>query len=221
MTPSRNTPPSLPRPHKKTYQRNPKSKTETPNQPLESQESGKKWRFITIPNLLSILRLLLLGPTVWALVHRPPINWLAFAFFVLSSITDALDGWIARRFRQESEWGKILDPVADKVTINTLVMIMAIQGRIPLFLAVVALSRDVIILGACFVLLTSKTLVPQSNWAGKVTGVAFFALLCSGLLNVRWLLDRFLVPIVTVLVLITIVVYSQEFLQYLKTRKKS
>ncbi len=176
------------------------------------------WRFGTIPNMLSLLRLAMLGPTVWALIARR--NLLAFILFVASSLTDALDGWIARHFHQESEWGKILDPVADKVTLNTLAMILAFQGRIPLFLALIVLGRDVAILTGSLLLLTSKTFVPQANWAGKVTGLAFFAMLCAGLLNARWLLDDFLVPLVTVLVFLTLVTNTYTSWQAFRKRQR-
>jgi cardiolipin synthase len=176
------------------------------------------WRFWTIPNILSLIRLAMLAPTVWALVTRH--NLLAFILFVVSSATDAVDGWVARRLKQESEWGKILDPIADKLTLNTLAMIMAFQGRIPLFLALVVLVRDAVILGGGLVLLTSRTFLPQSSWAGKVTGLAFFTMLCAGLLDARWLLQGFLVPLVTVLVFITLVGYAYAFLQNLKPKSE-
>jgi len=177
-----------------------------------------QWRFGTIPNMLSLLRLAMLGPTVWALITRR--NLLAFILFVASSLTDALDGWIARHFHQESEWGKILDPIADKLTLNTLAMILAFQGRIPLFLALIVLGRDVAILTGSLLLLTSKTFVPQSNWAGKITGLAFFAMLCAGLLNARWLLDDFLVPLVTVLVFLTLVTNTYTSWQAFNKRQR-
>jgi cardiolipin synthase len=177
-----------------------------------------QWRFATIPNMLSLLRLAMLGPTVWALITRR--NLLAFILFVASSLTDALDGWIARHFHQESEWGKILDPIADKLTLNTLAMILAFQGRIPLFLALIVLGRDVAILAGSLLLLTSKTFVPQSNWAGKITGLAFFAMLCAGLLNARWLLDDFLVPLVTVLVFLTLVTNTYTSWQAFNKRQR-
>jgi cardiolipin synthase (CMP-forming) len=184
-----------------------------------TEKTRKSWRFWTVPNMLSVLRLVLLGPTVWALVSNR--NLIAFILFVASSITDALDGMIARRFNQESEWGKILDPVADKVTLNVLAMIMAFQGRIPMFLALIVLTRDATILGGSLVLLTSRTFVPQSNWAGKAAGVSFFALLCAGLLNVKWLLHDFLVPLVTVLLFITLVIYTHSFFMQLKKIARS
>lgn len=180
------------------------------------KEVENKWRFLTVPNMLSILRLIMLGPTVWALVTNR--NLLAFILFVASSLTDAVDGWVARKFHQESEWGKILDPVADKLTLNVLGMILAFKGRIPLFLALVVLSRDSIILGGGLLLLTSKTYVPQSNLPGKITGFVFFGMICAGLLNARWLLDGFLVPVVTVLILITLVIYARNFLTKLRQR---
>jgi len=201
--------------------RNTPRNTPTDTLPDAAPQAVKNpWRFWTIPNILSIIRLAMLAPTVWALVTRH--NLLAFILFVASSVTDTLDGWVARRLKQESEWGKILDPIADKLTLNTLAMIMAFQGRIPLFLALIVLVRDAIILGGGLVLLTSRTFVPQSNWPGKVTGFAFFAMLCAGLLDARWLLRGFLVPLVTVLVFITIVVYTYSFFQNLgrKTMEK-
>lgn len=185
---------------------------------LASQETRVPWRFWTIPNILSLLRLPILAPTVWALVTYR--NLLAFILFLISSFTDALDGWIARRFHQRSEWGKILDPLADKITLNVLAMIMAFQGRIPLFLALVVLVRDAAIVGGGLVLLTSRTFVPQSSWPGKITGVAFFAMICAGLLNVRWLITELLAPLVTVLVFITLVGYINTFFKRLLVQTK-
>ena len=185
---------------------------------LASQGARKTWRFWTVPNILSLLRLPILAPTVWALVTQR--NLLAFILFLVSSFTDALDGWIARRFRQRSEWGKILDPLTDKITLNVLAMIMAFQGRIPLFLALVVLVRDAAIVGGGLVLLTSRTFVPQSSWPGKVTGMTFFAMICAGLLNVRWLLAELLVPLVTVLVFITLVGYIHTFFKRLLVQTK-
>jgi cardiolipin synthase len=185
---------------------------------LASQETRKSWRFWTVPNVLSLLRLPILAPTVWALVTQR--NVLAFILFLVSSLTDALDGWIARRFNQRSEWGKILDPLADKITLNVLAMIMAFQGRIPLFLALVVLVRDGAIVGGGLVLLTSRTFVAQSSGPGKVTGVTFFAMICAGLLNVRWLINELLAPLVTVLVFITLVEYVHTFFQKLQRQSK-
>ena len=178
----------------------------------------RNWRFWTIPNMLSILRLLLLIPTVWTLILG--LNLISFILFVISSLTDPVDGFIARRFNQESEWGKILDPIADKLTLNILVIILAIQSRIPIFLAVIVVGRDLVILAGSLVLMKSKTFIPPSNWAGKVTGVAFFALLCAGILNVRWLLEMFLEPVITDLIFITVVVYTYTFILQLKFKHK-
>ncbi len=181
-----------------------------------NDSSSRGWRFLTIPNLLSIFRLLLLAPAVWALLNEK--NLLAFAVFVVSSITDALDGMIARRFHQTSEWGKILDPLADKLTLNTLAMIMALQGRIPLFLALIVLGRDVVILTGSFLLLTARTILLPANVPGKITGIMFFAMICAGLLDIRWLL-HYLVPIVTVLVFITLTIYTYTFFVNINPRR--
>lgn len=98
-----------------------------------------------IPNLITVIRILLVVPIAWALVARK-LN-LAIALFVLAAVSDAADGFLAKRFSWQSELGSILDPIADKVLMMTAFVTLALLGWVPLWLMVAAVLRDVIIVG--------------------------------------------------------------------------
>lgn len=96
-----------------------------------------------IPNALCILRMLLVVPVAWLLVqHEFRLTLWVFAF---AAATDGLDGFLAKRCGWTSELGKILDPLADKILLVGVFVTLGIMGLVPLWLAVVAVARDVII----------------------------------------------------------------------------
>lgn len=96
-----------------------------------------------IPNLISILRILLVAPLGWVLLQK---NYhAALALFLLAGASDALDGYLARRFRWTSELGALLDPVGDKLLMMTTYLILGLQEQLPLWLVTVVILRDVII----------------------------------------------------------------------------
>ena len=91
-----------------------------------------KKEILTIPNLLSLFRLLLIP--VYMSIYLKENYYLAAAILVVSCLTDAVDGWIARRFNMISNLGKLLDPVADKATQFTLIICLALRYPILLYL---------------------------------------------------------------------------------------
>jgi cardiolipin synthase len=96
-----------------------------------------------LPNALCILRMLLAIPVAWLLARDKYAETLwVFAF---AAVTDALDGFLAKRFNWESELGKLLDPLADKILLVTSFITLTIVGGVPLWLAIVVVARDVII----------------------------------------------------------------------------
>jgi cardiolipin synthase len=96
-----------------------------------------------IPNALCILRMLLLAPVVWLLLaHEFPLT---LGVFALAAFTDGLDGFIAKRYGWTSELGKILDPLADKILLVGVFITLALIGLVPVWLAAVAVTRDVVI----------------------------------------------------------------------------
>lgn len=100
-----------------------------------------------IPNVLTVARMLMIVPTVWALAREE--YGLALGLFAVAGLSDALDGYLAKRFDWSSRLGAILDPIADKGLLTTTYITLAWLGHIPVWLVVAVLARDVIIvLGA-------------------------------------------------------------------------
>ncbi len=101
---------------------------------------------VNLPNIITIGRLFLV-PFVVAMIARQ--NWqLAFFAFVLAGVSDAIDGYIARRFDMRSELGAYLDPLADKALLISIYVTLAVVGVMPSWLAIVVVSRDIMIMGA-------------------------------------------------------------------------
>ncbi len=100
---------------------------------------------ITIPNLISIFRLVLVPIAIDAiLTARFDV---AFWVFLVAGVSDGIDGFIARHWDQRSELGSYLDPLADKLLLVSIFVTLAVIGVIPVWLAIVVLSRDVLIIG--------------------------------------------------------------------------
>ncbi len=96
-----------------------------------------------LPNIISLLRIALVWPILLALQRH---NYaLALGLFLVASISDGLDGWLAKRFNWSSELGKVLDPVADKLLLMAVFLVCTWQGLIPHWLTVAAVARDVMI----------------------------------------------------------------------------
>ena len=132
-----------------------------------------------VPNLLTILRFLLIPIIVIACVQGDYI--LAIVVLTVSGITDILDGTIARKYNLISDFGKLMDPLADKATQISLLTTLIIKGVIPIWiLAVVVLKEFCMVSGASF--LYGKELVVSSKWYGKLATVLFYAAMVISLL---------------------------------------
>lgn len=136
-----------------------------------------------VPNILTIIRFILIVPIVIAIAYENFI--LALVFLILSAITDILDGTIARKFNLVSDFGKLVDPLADKTTQMAILITLSLKGIIPFWiLAIVVLKEFAMISGASF--LYGKELVVSSKWYGKLATVLFYiAIGCS--LVIRYL----------------------------------
>ncbi len=104
---------------------------------------------MTIPNVITIVRLILVPLIIVAIAQ---LEWLAaFAIFAAAGISDAVDGAIARRFDMRSELGAYLDPIADKSLLVSIYVTLAIVGVLPVWIAVLVVSRDLMIVAAIIV----------------------------------------------------------------------
>jgi len=120
-----------------------------------------------IPNLISLVRISLVIPIVLNLLAGKYI--LALILFAIASISDAMDGFLARFFKWQTDLGKILDPVADKLLMIGSITVLWLNQIVPLSVFVIFVLRDMLILlGAAFEMsITEKT--PSPNLIGKIT----------------------------------------------------
>jgi cardiolipin synthase len=101
------------------------------------------WSVRHIPNIISAIRILLVVPIAIALFHERLA--LSVMLFALAAISDAADGFLAKRFGWQSELGAVLDPIADKLLLATVFVTLSLMKLVPLWLMVAAVARDVII----------------------------------------------------------------------------
>lgn len=133
---------------------------------------------LNLPNLITLARLGLAPCIGWALLEMAfdVAAWL----FIAASLSDWLDGFLARRWRQTTRLGALLDPIADKVMTFCTVLSLAWAGKLPLALAMVLIGRDVLILGAAVSAwrLTGTLSFPPSL-LGKIHTVVVFSMLAA------------------------------------------
>ena len=131
-----------------------------------------------IPNALTILRFAAIPVFVWLFLDAgDDAAWGAGIFFAAAALTDQLDGYLARRWHVESAFGKVADPLADRLMIVVAVVLLWIEGRLPLAGMLVVLARDVVLV------LGYKLVVPRGydfevSFLGKLATWVLYASLC-------------------------------------------
>src|SRR5947209_354209 len=138
-------------------------------------------QLLTAPNQLTLLRMLFLPFIIINLVDRH-YEW-ALGLFVFAGLSDGLDGFIARRFHQQTMLGQYLDPIADKLLLSTTFLVLSILHKIPWKFTVLVFSRDVSILGVGTVLYAiaglrdfRPSLFGKANTFSQVAAVFFVML---------------------------------------------
>lgn len=133
-------------------------------------------RVLTVPNFITAVRLLLVPVFLWLLLVEEERVAAAILLGVLGA-TDWVDGWVARNFDQESELGRILDPVADRVLLFAAVIGLFIDGTAPRWVLVLVFAREVFIAVASLTLAAAGARRIDVTWAGKAgTFALMFAL---------------------------------------------
>jgi cardiolipin synthase len=187
-----------------------------------------KDEILYVSNLVSLSRLILLAAMLYFLLNNQ--FFIAAIFLVLIWLSDLLDGYIARKKNEVSELGKIIDPLADKISITALCIVLLLKNLIPLWFIVILILRDIIILTGGFYLKTHKKLVLQSNFTGKLSVfligfTLLFIIFVSGVGNrlpfseysVIWeLISNVLIFISLVMVVVSLFVYLKRFLVFIK-----
>jgi len=153
---------------------NPGALSRTPGlEELDAHSRGRTWtariarQLRSAPNQLTLLRLVFI-PFIVIAVLDGAYGW-AFALFVLAGISDGLDGLLARTLQQKTTLGQYLDPIADKLLLSTMFLVLSSVRKIPWTLTVLVFSRDLIILMVCAVLYATT---PMRSFTPSIFGKA-------------------------------------------------
>ena len=178
-------------------------------------EQIREERILNIPNALTLVRMALLPAVVWR--FRIGDSTGALLAYLMAMATDAVDGFIARRFNQVTALGKLLDPIADKLSLITLLWLFAADGQIPWgVLAVMLVKELAMVIGAGVAL--KNGIVVYAHPIGKVTTVAFVASIVLRFLGLQAAADPLLACSV-VLSLAAFVWYSRDLQRKLKLHR--
>ncbi len=175
-------------------------------------------RVWTISNGLSVLRIVIVIPLAF-LLQSPDSVSRAYAALciVVAASTDLLDGWIARRLRQVTDLGKIIDPVADKIAVAVVVIVLAMQGAIPVWFLVLVIVRDLAIFFGGMYIRSTRNLILQSNLTGKwaVSTVAAYILATVVLSPGSAFVRSALLVLSTCMLIISFARYARRYLTVL------
>ena len=147
---------------------------------------------LSIPNMLTISRLVFLPFVVYFLrVETLKTDILALVFMVLSGATDYFDGYVARKYGQKSDVGRLLDPLIDKISINVVMLSLAAHKGLPYWYVFILIGRDLVILLSGIFVISRKRTIMESNTLGKYTVFLFALVIITFTLElgvIRWVL---------------------------------
>ena len=159
---------------------------------------------MTTASKLTILRVVMIP--IFMAVFLLGSHWVALAIFILASLTDFVDGYIARHYHQVSDFGKFLDPLADKLLVISAMVIFVQWGRMPGWVLMVVLTREFAVTGLRLVAVGSGRVI-AAGWSGKIKTASTMIGLCVMIALSRHTLDL----VVNWVILITTVVSGAEY----------
>lgn len=179
-----------------------------------------KKKIFTIPNIISFFRLLLIPVIVYSYVFLDN-NILALGLIILSGLTDVIDGKIARKFNMVSDLGKILDPVADKLTQIAVIACLVFKYKIMLLVVIILTIKEIALAITGLLTISSAKKVYSAEWHGKLCTVIIYSTMFLLLLipNLPYLLVKTLAFICIVMMIISTCLYLRERYQIIKNAK--
>lgn len=154
---------------------------------------------MNLPNKLTIFRVILIVPFVvlllggeagWFGVNRMIPDMIALAIFIIASLTDLLDGKIARKYNLVTNFGKFMDPLADKLLVCAAMIALVELGRIPAWVVIIIISREFIISGFRLIAADNNVVIAASYW-GKFKTTFQMLMVCLMIANLGWIHPAF------------------------------
>ncbi|MBO5335656.1 MAG: CDP-diacylglycerol--glycerol-3-phosphate 3-phosphatidyltransferase [Lachnospiraceae bacterium] len=178
---------------------------------------------MNLPNKLTIFRMILILPFIVLLLggyHRwgwfmavfgdilEYVDYIALAIFIIASLTDLLDGKIARKYNLVTNFGKFMDPIADKLLVSAALILLIELGRIPAWVVIVIISREFIINGFRLIASDNNVVIAASYW-GKFKTTFQMVMVCLMIANIPalQLLTDIIMWVALVLTVVSLVDY--------------
>jgi cardiolipin synthase len=171
--------------------------------------------------LITLGRILLVPVVVWAIASGT--MWIAFILFLAAGISDALDGFLAKRFHMQTVLGAYLDPLADKALIVSIYVTLGVSLLIPRWLVILVVSRDIMIVGAVMLSwLVGSPIKMKPLLVSKLNTVAQIVFACVRLGSLSLsievpVVDNVLMGFVAILTLLSIAAYVAEWVRHMNS----
>jgi cardiolipin synthase (CMP-forming) len=176
---------------------------------------------LSLPNLITIARILMVPVIVWAIGSGAML--FAFVLFLAAGVSDAVDGFLAKRFGMASAVGAYLDPLADKALIVSIYVALGINDALPRWLVILVVSRDIMIVAAVMLswlmekpVAVRPLAVSKANTAAQIV-LATLVLARHGLgIDLDWLIWAG-IAVVAVLTLVSVAAYVREWVRHMSS----
>jgi len=174
---------------------------------------------VSLPNIITIARILMVPLAIWLIISQQMMP--AFLVFIAAGISDAVDGWLAKRYGMKTELGAHLDPLADKLLLISLFVTLAIMEKVPVWLAILVVSRDVLIVGGVVLAwIMERPMQMRPRYVSKINTAAQIIFIGVTLLALAmgwdetWI-DWLGAPLVGLLTLASGAQYLQDWLRHM------
>lgn len=181
----------------------------------------EKKDFLTIPNLLSLFRIVLI-PIIAVLYCKYQMYSATTLVIIISGITDVADGWIARKYNMISDVGKVLDPIADKLTQATILLCLFTRFPHMIYLFILMAVKETIMAITGTLAVRSSGEVLGADWHGKLTTCAIYAMMLVHIIwyDIHAYVSDILLVIVAGIMIFSLTLYSMRNMKLIKAHKK-
>ena len=168
-----------------------------------------------IPNILTIIRFILIPFIYVSVLSKHFLT--ALIIFTISALTDILDGYIARKYNYITDIGKLIDPLADKLTQLSLLLSLAILKILPWWIFMIVFVKEFVLVVSASVLYSKKDVVVYSKWYGKLATTLFYlAIVVSLIINqfnvtMAFRIDLYLYYLAILATIFSLIMYSIKF----------
>lgn len=171
---------------------------------------------MTISNIITLSRLVVLPFIVYFLATGQRL--VAFILLTVSLFSDAVDGFLARKLHQESEAGKFLDPLCDKISLTAILITLFLINSIPLWGVIMIIVRDLSILIGSYILLKHKYKIYKSNSFGKITGFLLGAVILAFTINL-YQIGEILLYLSIPAIVVSFIIYFSRYIKVIKEER--